>query len=153
METLPLAPCCWGVTLATGTPPPPPPGLDTELGSWMARAPGTAPGWPVSWTGARLTPGGDKGKLTGSKGGTKPGSPTIVVSDTAKPVPFKPYENTKDVATAKAVESKRLSDTGSSKSSSPVHPDPRERDRAASESNRQATKSASPKQSASSSVR
>ena len=74
-----------------------------------------------------------------------------MVSDTAKPVPFKPYENTKDVATAKAVGSKRLSETGSSKSSSPVQPDSRDRDK--SESNRQATQSASPKQSASSSVR
>lgn len=90
--------------------------------------------------------------MTGSKASTKPGSPTIVVSD-AKPVPFKPYENTKDVAGAKAVESKRLSETGSSKSSSPDQPDLRSpRDNAGS-AERHGAKSASPKQSASSSVR
>ena len=44
-------------------------------------------------------------------------SPSIVVSD-SKQVPFKPYENTKEVS-AKAVDSKRISDTGSSKSESP----------------------------------
>ena len=89
--------------------------------------------------------------MTGSKASTKPGSPTIVVSD-AKPVPFKPYENTKDVAGAKAVESKRLSETGSSKCSSPDQPDLRSRDNAGS-AERHGAKSASPKQSASSSVR
>lgn len=101
--------------------------------------------------GAKLS--ADKvGKMTGGKANTKPGSPPIVVSD-AKPVPFKPYENTKDGAGAKSVESKRLSETGSSKSSSPVQPDSRSpRDNASSESNRHATKSASPKQSTSSSV-
>ena len=60
-------------------------------------------------------------------------SPTIVVSD-SKPVPFKPYETTKDVKAkvtsdlsypgltchiSQAVESKRGSETGSSKSVSP----------------------------------
>ena len=86
-----------------------------------------------------------------SKAGTKPGSPTIVVSD-AKPVPFKPYENTKDV-TAKAVESKRASEAGSNKSSSPHNDSRSPRDIAASEVTRNGTKSASPKQSASSSAR
>ena len=47
-------------------------------------------------------------------------SPSIVVSDSkqVQQVPFKPYENTKEVS-AKAVDSKRISDTGSSKSESP----------------------------------
>ena len=72
-------------------------------------------------TGTKLTSGAaDKVKMTASnnsgKNSGKCGSPTIVVSD-SKPVPFKPYENTKEV-TAKAVDSKRMSET-SSKSASP----------------------------------
>ena len=59
---------------------------------------------------------GDKGKAAAGarKGG---GSPTIVVTD-AKPVPFKPYESSKEV-TAKPVDSKRASESGSAKSASP----------------------------------
>ena len=65
---------------------------------------------------------------------TKCSSPTIVVSD-SKPVPFKPYETTKDVkakvrrlflreinyllSPVQAVENKRASENGSSKSVSP----------------------------------
>ena len=58
---------------------------------------------------------GEKGKAAGGarKGG---GSPTIVVTD-AKPVPFKPYESSKEV-TAKPVDSKRVSES-SAKSASP----------------------------------
>ena len=72
-------------------------------------------------TGTKLTSGAaDKVKMTASnnsgKNSGKCGSPTIVVSD-SKPVPFKPYENTKEV-TAKAVDSKRVSEA-SSKSASP----------------------------------
>ena len=58
----------------------------------------------------------DKVKSSAAGGKNKCGSPTIVVSD-SKPVPFKPYENTKEV-TAKAVDSKRVSEA-SSKSASP----------------------------------
>lgn len=49
---VPLGPCCWGVTLATGTLAPAPPALELAPGSWMVRVPGTV--WAS--TGARLTP-------------------------------------------------------------------------------------------------
>ena len=68
-------------------------------------------------TGPKTNATVDKAKMSaGKNSGTKCGSPTIVVSD-SKPVPFKPYENTKEV-TAKTVDSKRISE-GSSKSASP----------------------------------
>jgi len=104
-------------------------------------------------TGTKLTSGAaDKVKMTASnnsgKNSGKCGSPTIVVSD-SKPVPFKPYENTKEV-TAKAVDSKRMSET-SSKSASPHNEtrSPRETN-TISESLNNGSKSVSPKQTTSS---
>merc|ERR1719507_1585549 len=78
-----------------------------------------------------------------SSNSTKCSSPTIVVSD-SKPVPFKPYETTKDVK-AKAVESKRASETGSSKSLSP-HIDTRSPRESQASDLHNGTKSVSPKQ-------
>jgi len=78
-------------------------------------------------------------------------SPSIVVSD-SKQVPFKPYENTKEVS-AKAVDSKRISDTGSSKSESPhmISRSPKESDvEMFRNSNGAGSKSISPKQSSTS---
>ena len=49
---VPLGPCCWGVTLATGTLAPAPPALELAPGSWMVRVQGRV--WAS--TGARLTP-------------------------------------------------------------------------------------------------
>ena len=76
--------------------------------------------------GPKVTNGNDKAKLTSSSkskaaagGGS---SPVIVVSDSSKPVSFKPYETKEGGGSAsspKAVESKRSSDAGSSKSNSP----------------------------------
>jgi len=83
-----------------------------------------------------------KQSTSSSKSNAKCSSPTIVVSD-SKPVPFKPYETTKDIK-AKAVESKRASENGSSKSVSP-HVDTRSpRESQATDMNN-GTKSVSPK--------
>ena len=73
--------------------------------------------------GPKVTNGNDKTKLTSSSK-SKPAagggsSPVIVVSDSSKPVSFKPYETKEGGSSPKAVESKRTSDAGSSKSNSP----------------------------------
>jgi len=80
-------------------------------------------------------------------------SPSFVVSDSKQQVPFKPYENTKEVS-AKAVDSKRMSDTGSSKSESPHiisrSPKESEADMYRNNGNGTGSKSVSPKQSSTS---
>ena len=76
---------------------------------------GADPGPAAAKPSTAAAAAGEKGKAAGGarKGG---GSPTIVVADT-KPVPFKPYESSKEV-TAKPVDSKRVSES-SAKSASP----------------------------------
>ena len=76
---------------------------------------GADPGPAAAKPSTAAAAAGEKGKAAGGarKGG---GSPTIVVAD-AKPVPFKPYESSKEV-TAKPVDSKRVSES-SAKSASP----------------------------------
>ena len=70
----------------------------------------------------RISSGSDKTKLTGSSKNnnikcSSPSSDTLVVSDNTKKVPFKPYENSKDLSvTVKSVDNKRSSETDSNKS-------------------------------------
>ena len=73
---------------------------------------------------------GDKSKVSSSKSkNTTSTSPVIVVSEnnssSVKPVPFKPYEPSSGPVTPKCVENKRMSESSSTKSTSPHNTDTR----------------------------